>query len=43
LGSYSFCEKIDLVFLDLAVLVTRPDLFIREEAPFDFIERGPLR
>lgn len=31
------------MFLDFAVFVTLPDLFIREEAPFDLIERGPLR
>ncbi len=43
LGSYSFCENMDLVFLDFAVLVILPDLFILEEvAPLDFDERGPF-
>lgn len=33
----------DFVFLDFAVFVTLPDLFIREDvAPFDLIERGPF-
>lgn len=43
MGSYSFCENMDLVFLDFAVLVILPDLFILEEvAPLDFDERGPF-